>query len=200
MDAEQRVGRKSGTERFDQGQSIIEFLMMLPVLIGLVVLLVRSNTAIQISIVNQQYARAQALWLTFNSSVYPGKQLRQVQLGDKKFNQMVIGVSENAAPAQGNFTPRAATQNVTRKKSGTRDEPQTEPKLRDKVRIRDTVTLCTQMVVVNGKEGLTDLLKLGGNEKFDLPVAPFSLSEQTQFKFCSSPMEYVISNEEGGAT
>jgi len=45
----------------ERGQSVLEFVFMLPILLGLIVIMVRSNTVIQMSIVNQKYARAQAL-------------------------------------------------------------------------------------------------------------------------------------------
>ncbi|MEO5970142.1 MAG: hypothetical protein ABIQ95_09460, partial [Bdellovibrionia bacterium] len=51
----------------NEGQSVIEFIFMLPLLIGMSTLLVNINTAIQMGIVNQQYARFQTLFLTFNS-------------------------------------------------------------------------------------------------------------------------------------
>ena len=51
----------------EDGQSIVEFLVSLPLLVGLAVVLIRVNSAIQMSIVNQQYARAQTLNLTYNS-------------------------------------------------------------------------------------------------------------------------------------
>ena len=96
--------------RGESGQSILEFLLMLPMLVGLVLILVRINTAIQVSIVNQQYARSHALWLNFNSAVYPQLALREGHLTANNDNQMVIGVSDNTAPQDGTtFTPVAST-------------------------------------------------------------------------------------------
>src|SRR5688500_8394742 len=92
----------------ETGQSILEFLMMLPMLIGFCIMLMRVNMAIQISIVNQQYARAQTLFLTFNSPHYPSLE-RQVQdLTPNSMNQMLLGVSDNVAVA--GYTPKAPVQ------------------------------------------------------------------------------------------
>ncbi len=44
----------------ESGQSVLEFLLLIPLIVALTVLLVKMNAVIQVSIVNQQYARAQA--------------------------------------------------------------------------------------------------------------------------------------------
>ena len=141
-----------------EGQSIVEFLVTLPLMIGLVIVLIRVNSAIQISIVNQQYARAQTLNLAYNSPFYPEKNKRSALTGSK-MNQMIVGVSENQ-PGGGGFVPEASTQRVTRLPTAQGpDAPQEEPNQRAKVRIRDTVTLCTQSVVIKpGGGGATPLI------------------------------------------
>src|SRR4051794_31601143 len=96
------MGSWRGNPKGEEGQSMVEFLFMLPLLLGLAVLLVRISTAIQISIVDQQYARSQTLFLTYNSATYPRLGL-QVSMQQKGLNQMVVGVSDNAASA--NYTP-----------------------------------------------------------------------------------------------
>ena len=50
---------------------MLEFLVMLPLMVGLAMLMIRVNTVIQMGIVNQQYARAQALFVAGNGSEYP---------------------------------------------------------------------------------------------------------------------------------
>ena len=141
-----------------EGQSIVEFLVTLPLMIGLVVVMIRVNSAIQISIVNQQYARTQTLRLAYNSPFYPEKDKRSALIGSK-MNQLIVGVSENQ-PTSGSFIPEASVQRVTRLPTAQGpDAPQEEPKQRAKVRIRDTVTLCTQSVVVKpGGGGVTPLM------------------------------------------
>ena len=80
----------------EEGQSVFEFLLMLPVMIGLVVIMAEVNTAIQVSIVDQQYARAEATFLTFNSPIYPERDaIRIPNLDQKGYNQMLIGVMDN---------------------------------------------------------------------------------------------------------
>src|SRR4051812_17762912 len=99
----------------DEGQSVLKFLLMLPMMVALVVILVRINTAIQIAIVDQQYSRTQALALSYNSSVYPLLRLRNPHLTDKGYNQMILGVSSNKADSN-DYKPEAATHYIARKK------------------------------------------------------------------------------------
>lgn len=146
--------------RDEEGQSVLEFLFMLPVMVGLVMLMVRMNQAIQVSIVNQQYARAQAHFLTFSSPIFPEIALRYAQLVGKNYNQMLMGVGDNIVPADGSaYTPQATVQNVARNlavaKQANNDNG-IEPDLgqgRAFVRVRTTVSLCTQINVVAGSGG-----------------------------------------------
>ena len=133
------------------GQSIIEFIFMLPLLVGMSALLVKLNTAIQMGIVNQQYARYQALRLTFNSPFYPaivqgGGAGPRIRLIKQQENQMVVGVSNNADSGSGDYSPIATQQMIIRKPSlfhpnAPQDESATTMGW---VRIRNSVTLCTQ--------------------------------------------------------
>lgn len=161
----------------EEGQSLIEFLLLLPMLVGLSVVLVRVNTAIQISIVNQQYARAEALFLSFNSPIYPelSKQARLVQLGT---NELIIGVADNIADDSGNFKPKATVQLVARTKNvQASDEPMTEPPQRAQVRVRGTVTLCSPTLTVKSANGTS------------MPIQT-ALNEQTIFDFCGGIIKY----------
>jgi Flp pilus assembly protein TadG len=167
-----------------EGQSIIEFLFMLPLFVGLIVILIRVNTAIQVSLVNQQYARAQALWLTFNSPVYPSIFSRSQNLAAKGYNQMLIGVADNREDENGNYRPKATVQNVARQKNVGSNDPQTEPPSRALVRVRTTVTLCTQSEVV--KTGGTYQPILASNELGVGGTSAMSEDPQ-QFDFCRSP-------------
>lgn len=183
--------------RGESGQSIVEFLLMLPMLVGLVLILVRVNTAIQISIVNQQYARSHALWLNFNSPVYPQLALREPHLTAQQDNQMVIGVSDNVAPEDGsNFQPVASTSYVARKK-GQADSTDPESSKRANVRIRDTVTICTQSNVISGKAGLVPLMAL--DPKTFTAIGNIGLTEDPhQFNYCGSNMQYVVDAQDTG--
>ena len=94
---------------------MLEFLLMLPVMMGLVILMIRVNSAIQVSIVDQQYARAQAHFLTFGSPVFPQISQRVPNLDGKGYNQMVMGVSDNLTSLRAQPTyPGATTQNIAR--------------------------------------------------------------------------------------
>src|SRR4051812_13549629 len=98
----------------EQGQSVIEFLLMLPAVIGITVFLIRTNSAIQMSIVDQQYARAQTTWLTFNSPVFPELRLQLGAFVVPGYNQMVLGVSDNVAPNpdEDEYSPKSSEQNI----------------------------------------------------------------------------------------
>jgi hypothetical protein len=149
---------------------------MLPVLLGLIVVMVRSNTVIQMSIVNQKYARAQALWLAFNSPHYPRLSLRTdgapgdtfVKYG---YNRMVIGMAETPVDEL-NPQATASVQTVVRGGVPAPDGPsQSEPIDRAKVRVRTTVALCTQTNVIVTPEGLR-------------PASAANIGENTVFDFC----------------
>ncbi len=174
-------------KRTESGQSILEFLIMLPILIGLVVILVRVNTAMQISIVNQQYARAHTLWLAFNSAEYPQYGIRESNFQKKGYNRMVIGVADNAQPDDdsGIYRPLATTQYIVRKQKVRDSSPaQEEPTERDYVRIRNTISLCTQSNVMFA-EGASQ------------PISPALLRKHAEsgaegakvFQFCRSPID-----------
>jgi hypothetical protein len=162
--------------RDEHGQSVLEFVFMLPVLLGLIVIMVRSNTVIQMSIVNQKYTRAQALWLTFNSPYYPRLSFRKDGSPDDQFvrygfNRMVIGMAEKPVDDTGGKAT-ASTQTVVRGGVPAPDGPsQSEPVDRAKVRVRTTVALCTQTNVVVTREGLK-------------PVTADNIGENTVFDFC----------------
>lgn len=170
----------------DQGQSLLEFMFMLPLLMGLTVIMIRVNSAIQIAIVDQQYARAQALFLTFNSPIYPELGVR-VKYLDSGLNQMVLGVAGNLPELDknGKFPPEATTQRIIRKGGRTvADDPQTDSmSQRSTVRIRNTVTLCSQTNVLGA--GRSPILPLSAN---GVPLGPYVLNQATQsadYNYCS---------------
>jgi hypothetical protein len=183
----QRVAIAKG----EQGQSLLEFLLMLPMMLGLIVIMSRVNSAIQASIVDQQYARMQTLWLTFNSPVYPKLGLQASELNAKNYNQMMIGVSDNEITADAN-QPKASTQTITRTPAaaaGASNEPQQEPQTRAQVRIRNTVTLCTQANLVGG----TPILDVSVQGSGDLPTVTvagaYNLPEDAKFDYCKGMIQ-----------
>lgn len=124
-------------------QSIIEFLLLLPVIVILSVVFTRVNSAIQVSIVNQKYARAQALWLAFNSPWFPRQALLKDNFIDTNYTQMVIGMSDEQVSGSGTIA-KATEQVVVRDRSQALPGPsQDEPAQRSIVRVRTTVAMCT---------------------------------------------------------
>ena len=186
------VARNSLTQLLNEelGQSIIELILMLPVMIGLIILMIKINTAIQVSIVDQKYARAQALFLTFNSPFYPDVE-KQVKMAEYGMNQMLVGVSGNLdSSGQGSdYIPEATIQNVARKSRGQPDDPGKEPVFsRSKVRIRNSVTLCTQNIQIgigsgSGPKSVNPVL---GGSVLSSVMDPRELAS-----YCGSKMNYI---------
>ncbi len=171
----------------DEGQSLMELLLMLPVLLALVVLVIKIQTAIQISIVNQKYARGRTLFLAYNSPVYPAiAPLGTEQMIAKGYNRMVIGVSENARADEdgvGGYVPKAITETIARSASTSigPGEDKAEPDRRSVVRIRTTVALCTPSWVVRA-----------GGEYRSLAISQDSFGSDFQpaaYAYCRSPRD-----------
>lgn len=170
MDAEKRSNEEVGSVLSDNsGQSVVEFLVLLPLLIGVTMFLLRSNMALQSAIVNQKYARAQTLYLAMNSAQYPRNE-HTSNMTESGMNRMILGVANNIAPDDGTeYAPEAQTQSVLFKQSQRGNEdPQTEPTRRSTVRIRNTVTLCTQsnFVTLGGARMSATQMRDGANLRF----------------------------------
>ena len=180
MAAKDRAGKDKRIDEVcanERGQSVLEFIFMLPILLGLIVVMVRTNTAIQMSIVNQRYAREQATWLTFNSPYYPRLSFRKEGSAEDQFiktgfNRMVIGMADQPVDDTGG-TAVAVTQVVARDTgAAASDGPaQAQPEDRSKVRIRTTVALCTQTNVVVTPQGV-------------VVASAENIGEKTVFDFC----------------
>ncbi|MCM2322414.1 MAG: hypothetical protein NDJ90_04040 [Oligoflexia bacterium] len=155
-------------------------------MIGLTVLLVKVNTAIQMAIVNQQYGRAQALFLTTQSPVYPRLGLR-ADLEKFQYNQMLMGVSENAPGAE-RSNPRASVAKITNKAGGSVATGTDDVTERSDVRIRNTVTLCTQINVVDVGGSKKPVLPLDAKWQ---PTGNWNIHQKTAFDYCSSPLRYL---------
>lgn len=127
--------------RAEDGQSIVEFVLLLPLMVGITILMVRMNGAIQVSINNQKYARMQTHFLAFNSPYYPQSNRRA-----EGMRRLTVGIGENALGEGGRARPKAVEVFVGRKRSvaaDASDAPQSEPAKRAHVRIRTTVSLCS---------------------------------------------------------
>jgi hypothetical protein len=167
--------------REESGQALLEFLLLLPFMIGLSIVLVRANTVVQMSIVNQQYARSQTLnFLSQNSPYYPSNRL-QASLLAKKTNQMVVGVSENNTATEddaGAYVPLASTYRITRQKDANANDTAQESDKRSLVRVRNTISMCTQPIVakIDGQ-----VVKFTGDVK--------EIKNPTAFLYCTSQVE-----------
>jgi hypothetical protein len=187
----------------ERGQSIIEFLVMLPLMVGLVVLLIRVNSAIQVSIVNQQYVRSQLLFLSYNSAFYPRLDHRVNSMANHGYNQMVLGMSEKALSGGDDFTesndqPDAPVTKIRRGRDGN-DDSQAEPDSRSRVRIRTSATLCGPITVIRGKNGAyLPLAELANFKPGSAGAAGntqgIGLSEGVEFDYCRAP-EGIYANE-----
>lgn len=146
------------------GQSVLEFLLLLPVLFGITVIMIRVNTAIQMAIVDQKYARAQALHYTQNSPYYPRRDHHYYFFKEKLSNQMYFSVTEQPAdeddPESLN-NPKSSTYNVTRKMNEPQDSSVgEEPTERAFVRIRNTVSLCANSVFMQADGSYQETYKV----------------------------------------
>lgn len=194
--------REEGTSV--SGQSLMEFMVTLPLMIGLAVVMVRVNTAIQSSIVDQQYARAQAHFVTFNSPFYPEVD-KQTGLISDGFNQMLMGVSDNLGTA--GYSPLATVQYIGRRKGVLGDDSSqayqmsaegATPKKRLSVRIRNSVTLCTSNFLLGPRQPVLKLIGGGGDGSNTesavrgVTVAGVSnLTNDSRFTYmCGSPLKY----------
>jgi hypothetical protein len=175
----------------EDGQSVVEFLLLLPMLVGMTLILIKTNTAIQISIINQQYSRAHTLFITFNNPFYPLIN-RQNEFAENSMNQIVIGVSNQSLSEDATtYNPKATVQSISRsKKVAGSNATGEEPSLRSDVRVRNTVTLCTQTLYVKSG-GKTAPLNSYVGSGYDLNLALNNLHDSTSFStLCGGAIPY----------
>jgi hypothetical protein len=164
----------------DDGQSVLEFLFMLPIMVGITMMMVRVNSAIQISIVNQKYARAQALFLTYHSPIFPALRF-QLSSQVLQSNQVIMGVADNIPDSDSldGYIPKPSKQILVRPNSSVpfvENPNEQESRLRAEVRVKTTVALCSQnnVVSINGefKAAITE-----------------NMVENVGFSFCRSQLQ-----------
>lgn len=184
-----RVGSES--ELSSSGQSMIEFLLFFPLLLGMTLIVYRANTAIQTGIVNQQYARMQAHFLAFNSPHYPDLGFQVRNIAAQNMGVFHMGISQSTfAPDDEMFdkVPTAPIVDIARSSTapGGDDEAQTEPTRRTKVRVRSSVSFCTQVLHNRGRPILALEPNVNRTYHTTKPVAgaKYNLDESTQFEFC----------------
>ena len=169
--------------KHESGQSIIEFLLMMPIMVGMMVTLVKANTAAQLSIVNQQYARSHALWLAFNSPIYPERRMvLQDFTNGQNSNQMVILVGEetndeakeDSNSGGGAYHPSAPSYNIEKYNTpGKKTSSSGVAKSPSLVRSFASVSLCTQSNAISVGSGIQTADKLG--------------NKNVDFRFCAYP-------------
>ena len=148
----------------EEGQSVLEIVFILPVLFLFVALLYKVTMAIQMGIVNTQYARSQVYVLTANSPEFPRLQFRwsPSTFAAKEQDRMVLGVADptslqrQAKGATSTLEPVPQVQKIAR--LGTEVKGSTdrgEVKLRNEIRVRNTSGICTQLNSVGGKTPMT---------------------------------------------
>jgi hypothetical protein len=175
------------------GQSILEFLVTLPLMLGLVMLMIRVNTYIQMGVVNQQYARAQTLFVSGNGAEYPQRPLVITNLAKARYNQFVVAISDNeqSLDADPNTPQLATTYHIVPPGAPVgNDNAQTEATQRGNLRVRSSVTLCLPMLVSGG----TPLRPINGFIQPGAAAGPGTSAQQ--FVYCSAPQPY--DNDDGG--
>jgi hypothetical protein len=177
----------------DSGQSVMEFIFTLPLLLGLTALMIRVNTVIQMGIVNQQYARAQALYLAFNSPFFPEID-RRIKLIEKKQNAFLVGISNETAPDNASdYKPAAPLYSIARSRkqaAKASDASKEEPTLRAKVRVRSTVTLCAASQFIGSGGSIKPILGLSPTPPHP-PTGAYNLVQGViPNNFCWSGLKY----------
>lgn len=107
MDAK-TYGKKSW-KRKAKGQSLVEFALLVPLMIGLFKVLVGVETAISTAIGNQKYARAQLHFLAFNHRYYPENKFLTLRDGRVK-QRFWMGVTEPNLYGLGDRVPAISVQ------------------------------------------------------------------------------------------
>ena len=145
-----------------KGQSLLEVLFVIPILLLFVGLLFKVNMAVQMAINNTQYARSQVFVLTANSPNYP-------RLGFTYYNttvfagneqdRLVMGVSDPSALSgnnNGKIDPIPQTQKIGRSVTTVKGSTDSgEVKLRNEIRVRNTSAICTQINAIGKGKPMT---------------------------------------------
>lgn len=182
-------GAGSGLATGEEGQSVLEFLYLLPLLVALTMLMIRVNTAIQMDIVNEQWVREMALYISGNGANYPRRPGIIDQLAPLGYNQLVIGmastyVSSSDGEGDGsNGAVDAPVYNIAGSKILGSDAPQEEPDNRSRIRIRSTVTLCLPLITVGSSPVFNNS---SGTLAYNLPDSPAAYANV----FCQSQLGY----------
>lgn len=152
-----------------KGQSLFEFVILLPIMITILGLQYKGNTLSQISINNQKYARAQTLYLAFNSPYFPER--RFDGNGNVFFNDVTLlelGMSNKVINQQsGNDIPTETKYPLLRAgetEFGNPGSPEGRNKQTGTPVIRTNVAICSHPRFVIGSGNPLSLMRFDTNE------------------------------------
>ena len=128
-----------------------------------------------------------------NGAEYPRREGIVNKLSSVHFNQLVIGISENADPVDSDTTQEQAStyKIVPASVTGYNDAPQMEALQRGNLRVRTSVTLCLP-TLVSGSIPLRPTFPLTSDSQ------QYTMSDNPkQFNFCAAPQVYT--DDSGGS-
>jgi competence protein ComGC len=188
VETKNRKSRRADFKRDDEGQSVLELLLVLPLLMAILMMIIRVNTVIQMSIVDQKYARAQTLYIAGNAAEYPLRAHIVDELGRSGMNQLVVGVSEDPpsdADGESDGATAASSYYIGRRPGGMGEMTDAGDDItrRTNIRVRNTVTICLPPISIAGKAAFEFRVGDGSNPQYNLPEDPKA------WKFCSAKLE-----------
>lgn len=138
------------------GQSVVELILLFPVLFVFASLMYKTNMASQVAINNAKFVRSQLFILTGNSAEYPRLQFRFQLFGKgrsfaaQNHSRMLVGIADPSEAQKYDdddveLRPIPAMIDIRRNRgalSGSEDVG--EPNRRTNVRLRNTASICTQ--------------------------------------------------------
>ena len=141
----------------EDGQALIEFIMLIPLLLTFLWYMIHVNVAINKSIVGQKHARSQLFLKMYNHRSGPVA----AEFGNTERSHYYLGVSGEIMPPSGEPTAPYEVLGMgmmPAKKEGINDEPDEAPggSLRQRVRIRTVFGICTHRKKLPNGSGLTD--------------------------------------------
>ena len=166
-----------------RGQSVLEFLLVTPILFGMTMLMIRVNSVTQMAIVNQRYAREQLMFIAGNGADYPRRPSMVSEYATNGGNVLTIGVSDTPPPSGDTETESiipATTYSIARTPASPQGDNSTkEPTQRTNIRIRNTVSICMPFIS-NGGQPVIPVPQNGAISNYGVPNAPQG------FAFCST--------------
>lgn len=143
--------------RKEEGQALVEFLMLIPIVMAFLWYLIHVSYAINKSIVGQKHARSQLFLKLFNHRAGPIQ--RDADSSDRAM--FFIGVAGNVVQSQS--VPMAPVETLgigpVPKKMDTADDDPGEAKpnsMRQNIRVRTVFGICTQRKLNPSGNGITD--------------------------------------------